>query len=162
MILFRPLPIAIALVPIGLALSACEETIVIGELDPRIVALGPLELVDDALHLYYALNDPAGNDQDLTLEICTSDLSACGPVARPAAQSGGTIGLPTLPAGNDVIHLFAWYPGCGTVIEGEQQAMTLEGTYVARLSLETGAHEVISSPFSLGAGFELTQLPPCP
>ena len=160
--MFRTLPIAIALVPIAIAISACEETIVVGELDPRIVALGPVQLVNDSLHLYYALNDPAGNDQVLTLEICTLDLSLCGPVARAATQSDGTVGLPTLPAGSDVIHLFAWYLGCGTVIDGEQRPMTLDGTYVARLNLQRGAHEVISSPFSLGTDFELTLLPPCP
>src|SRR5690554_5848300 len=113
----------LALVPLLFALPACDETIEIGELEPRIVALGPIEVVDDAAHVYYALNDEAGNDQALTVEICktsgTDNVTDCAPVARSAPESDGTESLSTLPPGTDVIHLFAWYLGCGTIVDNE-------------------------------------------
>jgi hypothetical protein len=146
----------------AVVLVACGQTVEIGDLEPRITVVGPVDYVDGEVRLSYAINDPAGNDRDITVEICQVASQVCGSAARPGPSSDSTAALPTLPAGTDVTHVFAWFLGCGKLVNGQQTPFALEASYLVRITLDDGGHEVESAPFSPGDDFQLSQLPPCP
>ncbi|MFU8802904.1 MAG: hypothetical protein ACNA8W_03750 [Bradymonadaceae bacterium] len=153
---------SIALALLLLASTGCGDTIEIGELDPRIVSVGPLDHQDGVATLSYGLNDPAGNDVDLTFHICDPDFNTCGPAVQQARESDGTVGIPTYPGGTDVTRHFAWHLGCGRLVNDQETAFELETPYVVRITLTQGADEAVSAPFSLREDLGLIELPLCP
>jgi hypothetical protein len=101
----------------------------------------------------YEIMDPEGDDKRLRFEVCEADSSGnpveCGaPVQGPGGD--GTDYVPTVPAGEFVVHVFHWDLGCGRFVGTERRSVEADTDYIGRVYIDTEKEPVTSTePFQL-------------
>lgn len=134
-----------------LALGCGEETIEEGTA-PALTSIGPLEVRGHAVDIYWTVRDDDGDDVDIAVFICRDQN--CG-AAIQARGGDGTSRLPTVPAGQDILHLFAWNYDCDAGVAGgyfdgtNRVGAQTDLVYRVRIVLETTGEELESMNFTL-------------
>lgn len=129
----------------------------------RITSVGPISMEDSSVVVDYTLLDREGDDQTISVGVCTAENAEADSCPTPVqgVEGDGRTLLPTVPRDTDVPHRFAWSVGCGRVADGMCLDTDVSTDYVFRLQVEGSDRVVTSREFSLEESFGLDALPDC-
>ena len=153
---------ALLLLLTTLALAGCTEQIEVANAAAQIVSVDEIAaLPTQEVSVTYDITDEEGDDQQLSMEVCEADGSACG-LPFQGKYSDGVTFVPTAPARSIQTHKFTWDAGCGRVVEGQLVETQLETSYIFRLGILKRPETIQeSTPFTLSE-LGLMALPDCP
>lgn len=148
-----------------LILSGCSDQIVTPNQPAQISDAGPVRtsIFDPTspalIEIPYTIADEEGDDQQIIVEVCLADDTACGyPIQGQG--SDGTSYVPTQVGGQPVQRRFVWDIGCGRLSASDRLATELDQEYIAKVSVQGSQTVAKTEPYSLN-DLGLSSLPPC-
>ncbi|MFB6264203.1 MAG: hypothetical protein ABEL76_11350 [Bradymonadaceae bacterium] len=121
---------------------------------PSITSIGPVQGTEGGdVAIHYSLRDREGNEVDI--EVKVGDGLGGGGVPAEGPGSDGTDFLPTVPAGENVPHVFVWDVDCGfETDDGDCRSLPDSGDdarrYTASISIEGRDRTVKTGSFAIG------------